>query len=81
MRAAIPPTPDRLFIDGDSDSAAQSNSILNNGPVGPGQHLAPVPKCAMASYSRPNCAELEASPVSLRNWAGPPVTIVNWSLS
>ncbi len=34
--------------------------------------LAPVPECDMASYSRPNCAELEVSLSSLPpNWAGP----------
>jgi hypothetical protein len=64
------PTPDRLLID--SDSAAQSNSVVNNGHA---------PKYAVASYSRQNCAELEASPVSLSNWAGPSVALGLFLLS
>ena len=37
---------------------------------------APVPNYDMASYSRPNCAELEASPVSLLTGLVPSVTLV-----
>jgi hypothetical protein len=39
--------------------------------------LAPVPKYDMAPYSRPNCAELEASPVSSLTGLVPSVTLVS----
>jgi hypothetical protein len=52
-----------------SDPGAQGNSIQSNGPAGPGPKLRHHDGL-IGSYSRPICAELEASPVSPPNWAG-----------
>ena len=66
VHAVATPTPDRPHMG--SDPGAQGNSIQSNGQEGPGPKLR---HGLIGSYSRPICAELEASPVSLPNWAGP----------
>jgi hypothetical protein len=67
VHAVATPTPDRPHMG--SDPGAQGNSIQSNGPAGPGPKLRHHDGL-IGSYSRPICAELEASPVSPPNWAG-----------